>query len=54
MKKTELLNKLADIQTQLEDNKNTIKAAVNELTDIITMIEELPTEPEEIEDDEEK
>lgn len=50
MKKSELLNKIADIQTTLEDQILDAKKHLEDLRELKDMFDSIPDEPDEIED----
>ena len=52
MTKNELINKLSDIQSKLEDLAMDSDRLKDGLNDLLRDVENLPTEPDEITDDE--
>ena len=54
MTKTELLNRIADIQSRLEDLHRSTKIMEHEIHDIIIQFGDIPDEPEEIIEDKEE
>ena len=54
MKKTELINKINEIAQDLDEQTANANALQRDLKEIFKKVEDLPTEPEDIEDDDEE
>lgn len=53
MKKSEYIEKVNEIYSKLEDIETDVDAVKNNITRLVSKMEDLPTEPNEIEDDNE-
>jgi hypothetical protein len=51
MTKTELVKRIAKIYTELEDLESTIGGVLDDFKRVVRKVEDLPEEPDEIEDE---